>query len=230
MGLFHLFGKKEESAAPAAEATAAPDLEMYAGMRVEVTAQDGRLLFIAKLLGLQETRAQLHQATKTFLSREMEEPLAVRIRGYSDRDSKAVYLEGKILPAADEQVWAVTDLTLVKQGNDRAFFRMDIDMDASITPVGRIGAAEETCRLLNISVGGVRIASANRHDSGDKLLLSVKLSPEKGPSTMLCQVLRVIEREEGCEYGCRFIELNEADEDRIMQVIFNLQRKQSGRA
>ncbi len=228
MGLFGLFGKKAE-AAPIKKDAETPCLEMYAGMRVEVTDQEGRLLFIAKLLGLQETSAQLHQLTKTFLSREMEEPLAVQIRGYSDRDSKAVYLKGSILAAADDQVWTVEELKLVKLENDRAFFRMDVDMDAGITPVGRIGAQEEPCKLLNISVGGVRIGSANQHHSGDKFLLSMNLTPEKGPSTVLCQVLRTIEHDDSYEYGCQFIELSEADQDKIMQIIFNLQRKKSGR-
>lgn len=231
MGLFGLFGKKAQrpEAAPVEKEPETAELESYAGMKAEVTSPDGQLLFTAKLLGLHETRAELHQTAWAPISRQVEEPLAVRIRGYDDRASKAVYLEGTILPAAADHVWAVEDLTLVKTGNDRAFFRMDVNMDASFTPVGQIGAVEEPCKLLNISVGGVRIAASNRHDSGDKLLLSVKLDPEKGASTMLCQILRIIERETGYEYGCRFIELNGADEDRIMQIIFDLQRKKSGR-
>lgn len=231
MGLFGLFGKNAGKApAPVEPKEESSGLEHYAGMRVEVTSPDGQLLFVAKLLGLQGTQAELHQTTASSISREMEEPLAVQIRGYSDRDSKAVYLEGRISPAADSQIWAVENLTLVKLGNDRAFFRMDIDVDAGITPVGRIGAAEEPCKLLNISVGGIRISSLKQHFSGEKFLLNVTLSPENGPSIMLCQILRVIEREDGYEYGCCFTELHESDQDKIMQIIFNLQRKKSGRS
>ena len=232
MGLFGLFGKKAQRPEPAPDekTPGVSELESYAGMKVEITSPEGQLLFTAKLLGLRETQAELYQTAWAPISREMEEPLAVQIRGYDDRSSKAVYLEGSILPAEADHVWAVEDLTLVKTGNDRAFFRMDVNMDAGFTPVGRIGAGEEPCKLLNISVGGVRNASASTHDSGDKLLLSVKLDPEKGPSTMLCQILRIIELEAGYEYGCRFIELNGADEDRIMQIIFDLQRKKSGRS
>ena len=43
---------------------------------------------------------------------------------------------------------------------------------------------------------------------------------------MYCQVLRVIEKEEGPrEYGCQFLELNEADQDKITENIFTAQRK-----
>ena len=232
MGLFGLFGKKtgRAEAAPPEKEEEAFFLEDYAGMQAEVTDADGRLLFVAKLLGPEENHGDLHQLSEASISREMEEPLAVRLRGYSSRKSKAAYLTGTIFPAADDGIWRAENLALVKLENDRSFFRMDVSMDASLTPVSRIGAEEEPCRLLNISVGGVRIASASRHQNGDRLLLGVHLTPEKGPSTMLCQILRTAEREDGYEYGCRFIELSESDQDKIMQIIFNLQRKQSGRS
>lgn len=227
MGLFGLFGKRASKAAlPPAE----PEptfLEDYAGMQAEVTDLEGRLLFTAKLLGVEEDHGNLHLLSgECAVSREMEEPLPVRLRGYSARKSKAAYLEGTILPSADEGIWRVEKLTLLKLENERAFFRMDVTMDAGLTPVDRPGAEEEPCRLVNISVGGVRIASSSQHQVGERLLLSVDLTPGKAPSTILCQILRVIGQEQDYEYGCRFIELSDADEDRIVQIIFALQRRQ----
>lgn len=229
MGLFGLFGKKAGHAAPVEKAEEGPFLEDYAGLVAEVTDAEGRLLFTAKLLGLEENCGNLHLLSEASISREMEEPLTVQLRGYSSRKSKAAYLEGTIRPAEDERIWRAENLTLVKLENDRSYFRMDVTMDASVTPVGRPGAEEEPCKLVNISVGGVRIASPNQHQMGDRLLLSVDLTPGKAPSTMLCQILRIIGQDRDYEYGCRFIELTEADQDRIMQIIFALQRKQSGR-
>lgn len=232
MGLFGLFKKKAggAEAAPVEKEAEPAFLEDYAGMRAEVTDTEGRLLFVAKLLGLQENQGDLHLLSEASVSREMEEPLPVRLRGYSSRKSKAAYMEGTVLPTGDDQVWRVENLTLMKLENDRSFFRMDVSMDASLTAVDRPGAEEEPCRLVNISVGGVRIASPNLHQIGERLLLSVDLTSGKAPSTMLCQILRIIGQEQDYEYGCRFIELNDADEDRIMQIIFALQRKQSGRS
>ena len=61
---------------------------------------------------------------------------------------------------------------------------------------------------------------------GDKFLLRAQLLPDRDPTVILCQVLRVIPREQGrTEYGCRFLELKEADEDKITQIIFDMQRK-----
>lgn len=228
MGLFGLFGKKTRAEAAPAEPEPAY-LEDYAGMQAEVTDLEGRSLFAAKLLGVEEDHGSLHLLGDAAFYRDTEEPLPVRLRGYSDRRSKAAYLEGEIRPTEDTGIWRVEKLTLSKLENDRSYFRMDVAMDASLTPVGRPGAAAESCQLVDLSIGGVRIASPHQFQTGERLLISVTLTPDGPPSTMLCQILRVVGQEADYEYGCRFLELNEADEDRIVQIIFDLQRKRSGR-
>lgn len=229
MGLFGLFGKKAAKAETSPVEQEPPFLEDYAGIQAEVTDMEGQLLFIAKLLGLEEDHGNLHLLSEASLPQEIEEPLPVRLRGFSIRKSKAVYLEGIIRPSEDERIWHAEKLTLSKLENDRSYFRMDVAMDAGLIPVGHPGAEEEPCKLVDLSVGGVRIASPHQHQVGERLLISVDLTPGKAPSTILCQILRVIAQERDYEYGCRFIELNDADEDRIVQIMFALQRKQSGR-
>ena len=80
--------------------------------------------------------------------------------------------------------------------------------------------------MLNISVGGARVFSDCQYWEDDKLLLTVKLLEDRDPSVMFCKVLRVIEKEEeGYEYGLQFLEMNEADQDKITENIFTAQRK-----
>ena len=50
MNLLKLFGKRTEE--PVKEEEPEEELDVYSGMRVEVTDADGRMLFVAKLLGL----------------------------------------------------------------------------------------------------------------------------------------------------------------------------------
>ena len=133
-------------------------------------------------------------------------------------------MEGDISPRPNH-IWQVEGLTLVQVGNDRAFFRLDTNLDASVTMFSGLQSGEKPCRLLNISVGGACIASAYPFQEGDKFLLKVKLLEDRDPSIMYCQVLRVIEHEDApFEYGCQFLELNEADQDRITENIFAAQR------
>lgn len=228
MGLFNLFGKKAGVPPPKAEKET-DGLEIYAGMRVEVTAFDGRMLFVAKLLGLHGNQAELHQYSEAAVSRE-EEPFPVRIRGYSDRDRKAVYMEGVIAPLPQNK-WAVTELKVCRIGNDRAFFRLSTNIDASATMFSGLAMGEKPCKLLNISIGGACVSSEYQYHDGDKFLLKVRLLADRPESAMFAEVVRVIEKgDAGYEYGCRFLELTEADQEQITQNIFAVQRQKTGRS
>lgn len=219
MGLFGLFGKKEQY-----KSKEYVDLEVYSGMQVEVTSQEGNLLFIAKMLRVVVDTAELLQYSESDLP-PMAGPIPVRIRGYSGEDSKAVYLEGKVHLDVD-RIWKVEDLKLIKTGNDRAFFRLDTNIEAMVKPLGRAGAQEEPCKVLNISVGGACIGTRSQFETGERCLLTVRFFPEGEVSFIHCQILREVKRDgKRYQYGCRFIELSEAGQDKIMQAIFALQRK-----
>ena len=223
MGILNLFRKQSETKTPAPAKE--PDLDIYSGMRVETTDLNGRLLFVAKMMGLRGNTAELYQYSEVDIP-EDSEPMHVRIRGYHDHEKKAVYMEGTISPRPN-RVWHVEDLTVARVGNDRAFFRLDTNIDATATTFGGLNAGEKPCKLINISVGGACIASAYPYREGDKFLLKVKLLEGRDISAMFCQVLRVIDRGNSqFEYGCRFLELNESDQEKITQNIFAVQRKQ----
>ncbi len=230
MKFFDLFRKKaNEEPVNAPEEDGGEELEIYSGMRVEVTTEEGRLIFVAKLLGLRGNQAELHQYSEAGIALP-EEPIHVRIRGYSDRDRKAVYMEGDISPRPNH-IWQVEGLTLVQVGNDRAFFRLDTNLDASVTMFSGLQSGEKPCRLLNISVGGAFISSQFQYHRDDKFMLKVKLLEDRPESVMFCQVLRVIEKEgANTEYGCQFLELTEADQEKITRNIFAAQRQKRGGA
>ncbi|WP_394683207.1 flagellar brake protein [Schaedlerella sp.] len=170
-------------------------------------------------------RMLAEQAEKEKDSEEekQKEPLHVRIRGYNDHERKAVYMEGFITPE-EKHTWKVEELTVTRIGNDRAFFRLETNLDAVVTTFGGFSAREQDCKMLNISVGGARILSEQLYHEGDKFLLKVQLLEDRPMSVMFCEVLRVFEREGSkYEYGCRFLELNEEDQDKITQNIFAAQ-------
>lgn len=230
MKLFNLFGKKADvSSQKMEEANDEEDLEIYSGMRVEVTAFDGRILFVAKLMGLHGNQAELHQYSEAAISQE-EEPLPVRIRGYSDRDRKAVYMEGVITPMPQNK-WSVAELNVCRIGNDRAFFRLDTNLDATATMFSGLEMGEKPCKLLNISIGGACIGSEHKYHDGDKFLLKVRLLKDRPESAMFAQVVRVIEKGDAkFEYGCQFLELAEDDQEKITQNIYAVQRQKRGRS
>ncbi|GFI62227.1 flagellar brake protein YcgR [Clostridiales bacterium] len=224
MGLLDLFKKSSKQEEHQETEKDTMKSEIYSGMRVEVTAFDGRVLFVAKMTSLMENSAELYQYSESEVAPDTE-PIRVRIRGYNDHERKAVYMEGTITPKP-KHIWQVEDLVVSRIGNDRAFFRLDTNIDATITTFGGFAAGEKTCKLLNISVGGARISSKDRYHEGDKFLLKVKLLEDREISVMYCQILRVIEKgETEFEYGCQFLEMTDAAQERITQNIFAAQRK-----
>ncbi|MCI9632570.1 MAG: PilZ domain-containing protein [Ruminococcus sp.] len=227
MKLFDLFGKSaKREPKPAQEPEREISLEehgVYSGMRVEAMDAENHLLFIAKLMSLSGDGAKLHPYSKAEVS--FEEEMKIKIRGYSDMDKKVVHLEGN-LKQADDGIWPVEGLIFIKSGNDRAFFRLNTDIDGSMVIIGKVGAGEEPCKLLNISVGGAYVRAEPALELGERFLLQVKLHPDRDMSLIYSEVCRIIEKEdEVFEYGCQFVELNEADQKQIIQAIYERQRK-----
>lgn len=230
MSLFGLFGKrtKEQPAQEVEQEIDGGELELYAGMRVEVTNFEGQLLFVAKLLGLHGNRGELHQYSRPTIPQEGE-PFRAQIRGYSDHDRKAVYMEGIITPDS-KGIWPVEELVVCKTGNDRAFFRLSTNLDATATMFSGLEMGEKPCKLLNISVGGASIGSESRYHQGDKFLLKVRLLEDRPMSAIFSQVVRITEKGDAkFEYGCQFLELTEEDQEKITQNIFAAQRQQRSR-
>lgn len=94
-----------------------------------------------------------------------------------------------------------------------------------------LSMGEKPCKLLNISIGGACISSECRYHDGDKFLLKVKLLEDRPESAMFSQVMRIIDKgDNGFEYGCRFLELTDADQEQITQNIFAAQRLKRGRS
>lgn len=227
MGLFGWFGKspKQREEEDSQRRAREEDLEIYSGMRVEVSSDDGRMFLVARLTGLRGDRAQLRPAIDGSMLTTLEEPVLVTLRGYSSKENKAVILKCTVR-SGSRDMWLAEHLTLVKRSNDRAFFRLGINLTGRLVMMGKQDTASEECRLLNISVGGACIGSGTRHDVGDKFLLWMKLTPSSEPIQVVCQILRIIERRYGSfEYGCRFLGLSGAEEERILQAIFEMQRQ-----
>lgn len=227
MSLLDLFNQKAKVQPPQKRGDADEQLDVYSGMRVEVTTDAGEILFVAKLLGLHGDKAELHQYSESEIAQDIG-TIHARIRGYSDYERKAVYMEG-VITSGPQRIWQVEELTVVRVGNDRAFFRLETNLEATATTFSGLGMGERPCKLLNISVGGAGIGSEYQYQMGDKFLLKVKLLEDRPVSAMYCQVLRVIEKENApFEYGCQFLELTEEDQEKITQNIFAAQRKKRG--
>ena len=82
MSLLDLFKKKApEPPQKAAKPDDGGEMEIYSGMRVEVTDTKDIFLFVAKLLGLRGDQAELHQYSEDEIPFPADqEPMPVKIR------------------------------------------------------------------------------------------------------------------------------------------------------
>lgn len=214
MGLFDWWNKSSNRGKR--QQTQREDLDIYPGMRVEVSSEDGRMFLAAELIDLRGDRARLKPCMDGSLLTRSEDPVPVTIRGRGKR-SGTVVMEARVR-SGPSGIWQAEHLELVKRTDSRASFRIDVDLVATASCSG---GPEEPCRLRNISTGGACIGMEFRHNVGDKLLLRVKLPPETERAALACQIVRINEhRHDYFEYGCRFLELEAADENQILRSIY----------
>lgn len=225
MGLFDAFRKSpsEKRAEETHKRAMREDLEVYSGMRVEVTSRDGRIFLVAKLVDLRGDRAQLEPGANGSLMSRSDDPLNVTLRGYSSKENRTVLLEGTIRTGAGK-LWQAEHLALVDQQDEqRAHIRVQTSLEGDFTLPDRPGVPEEHCEIRNMSMGGICISSRARRDVGDKFLLRIDQLLELRDVPLTCQILRISDRKPGCfEYGCRFVNLGEEEERRLFRAMYAL--------
>lgn len=223
-------GKLKPAPAPEPEKKPAEPIpnmpDLSAGMKVEVLTMENHLLFVANL-SIPEERGILE------LHRESGDPLPqalynskVKLRGFQ-KNSTAYALSGVVTKSSRDS-WRVEQLEVLQVQDSRAFFRQRTNMDALAVPSGRYKAKEleGTCKILDISAGGARFFSKDAYQPEERVILEIAPIAEEEPFSILCEILRVAEAENGkYEYGCRFVNLNDREQQRLLRTIFVLQRR-----
>lgn len=85
-----------------------------------------------------------------------------------------------------------------------------------------------SCRVLDISGSGVLfVCSQATFEVGDRLCITdVFLFEDEEPYTMLCEITRIEKARSNYVYGCRFLNLEEKEEDRLVHAVFRLQQEE----
>lgn len=218
MGLFDRLRRKNEEEES--------DLREYTGMRMEVSSEEGEMLFAARSNVDLHNTLQLRPITVPLFSKGTNY-LPVNLRGYEESVRKAVHMEGTLVANGD--VWDVEDIEVTGKDNDRAFFRQDTSIDGEVMPLKQAGIRRLPCKILNVSAGGVCFFTPPEYRTGDRLLLNSKELEPWGISPLVCIVRRVTKRKGGYEYGCEFADLSPAKEDMIVKAIMEMQRQRMRR-
>lgn len=108
----------------------------------------------------------------------------------------------------------------------RDYFRLELDSIVKIQREKKNGSAKKReVRMLDISGGGIQIKTKADYDEGDLIKISFKNLLDLSDLVKGEIVRKEKESFDSYKYGVKFIDLNRADREKIIQWIFSLQRQ-----
>lgn len=223
MAFFKSLFKKEEEPTPAVVLEDFP--ELYNGMKVEVMTPANALLFVGRIRLLKGNQVDILGETGGFLPRGLYNQ-RVKLRCFQ-RDGDTFTLNGSVGPN-DPKFWRIERLQSLQSSENRNFFRLNIGVDGYV----RSASGEKfSCKVLDVSAGGARIVTAKLFQLESTFQLEAVLLPTEEPFTLNCRVKRTAVRAQPgsptkkFDYGCQFVDVPPREQERLLQVIFTLQRK-----
>lgn len=222
MAFFKSLFKKEEPPPPVPPEDF-PDL--YSGMKVEVLTPANALIFVGRLRLSGPSQVDVLGESGGFLPRGVyNQP--VKLRCFL-KDGDTLTLNGTVGPN-DPKFWRIEKLQSLQNSEHRSFFRQNIGVEGQIFPAT---GQKYPCKVLDISAGGARVLSAKLLQLEEVFRLEASFLPTEEPFTLSCRIKRTIVRAETAspmkkyEYGCQFVDVPPREQERLLQVIFTLQRK-----
>ncbi len=144
-------------------------------------------------------------------------------------------LKGSIC-GSSRVLWRLDKLDRFSYEEGRNYFRQSVSSNGLSCCINGLYQPEfwetiataHSCRVMNISLGGMQIRTQGRYERGDWIIITdVVLIPEdKKPYKMIgevCWVERAVKEE--FLYGCRFLPLSEKEQDKLSADIFEIQRR-----
>ena len=162
----------------------------------------------------------------------------VRLKGYK-KDDNILMLCGTVF-GSSPLFWKIGQISEFSIFNKRENYRHPVSIVTTARRLpqkpGESPAEEESgdeyvavgteqCAVVNISSGGVLFCCDHRFPVNANVQLGeIKFYPGHPPFVLRCKVLRANEQEGKYFHGCRFIDINTKEQERMVREIFLLQR------
>ena len=223
MGLFKSLFKRGGASSSASPAEDFP--ELYNGMKAEVLTPANTLIFVGRIKVLGGGALELRAEDGGLLPRALYNQ-AVKLRCFQ-RDGETFTLDGAVGPNGFD-FWRIERLRYLHNSENRSFFRQNTGTDGYVfSPKGQ----KYPCKLLDVSAGGARVVTEKLFQLESTFLLEATLLPTEDPFSITCMVKRIKVRPQASakvkkfEYGCQFVDTPPSVQQRLLQVIFILQRR-----
>ena len=158
----------------------------------------------------------------------------VRLKGYK-KDDNILMLCGTVF-GSSPLFWKIGQISEFSIFNKRENYRHPVSIVTTVRQLPQKPGEEESgeeyvagrteqCTVVNISSGGVLFCCDHRFPVNANVQLGeIKFYPDHPPFALRCKVLRVSEQDGRYFHGCRFIDINTKEQERMVREIFLLQR------
>lgn len=214
MALFKSLFKKEK---PVSTVPPEDFPELFNGMKAEVLTPANALIFVGRIRLLAGNQVDVLGETGGFLPRAL----------YNQRDGDTLTLNGTVGPN-DPKFWRIEKLESLQSSENRNFFRQNIGVEGQILFAS---GQKVSCKVLDVSAGGARVLTSKLFHLNSTFQLEASFLPTEDPFTLTCLIKRTSVRAQTAspmkkyEYGCQFVDVPPREQERLLQVVFTLQRK-----
>ena len=222
MALFKSLFKKEE---PVSTVPPEDFPELFNGMKAEVLTPANALIFVGRIRLLAGNQVDVLGETGGFLPRALYNQ-RVKLRCFQ-RDGDTLTLNGTVGPN-DPKFWRIEKLESLQSSENRNFFRQNIGVEGQILFAS---GQKVSCKVLDVSAGGARVLPSKLFQLNSTFQLEASFLPTVDPFTLTCLIKRTSVRAQTAspmkkyEYGCQFVDVPPREQERLLQVVFTLQRK-----
>lgn len=217
------------------------ELQQSLGARCEVKTKDNAFLCLARTFAV-------HEGVMTLVSDGGHLPMVIYntdLKIMLRRPGKAPLMIYGQVCGSNENQWRVDRLRPVSYEEHRNYFRQIVSVHAEVMCVNGAskdalqkfeelatkipGDAVVECRVMDVSLEGIRFRSVRRFDRGDRLMIRNLYLTEGSvyPFVLLLEV-RWLGRTSRNEYicGCKFLDISHREQDALCAAIFTLHREE----
>ena len=199
---------------------------LRSGMRVEVLNPEGVRIFPGRLRVLEDGILEVRMEEAELPPPPPVYNQEVKIRAVQENGGSFT-LNGNVL-ASGLRVWRIERWKPVPPPpNLRDAFRQNTGIEGRLrTPAGQT----LPCKVQDVSAVGAQVITSKLFQLEAALRLEITLLPDEPPFSLNCQVKRIqVQSRPGSFskkylYGCQFFEVPPREQERLLRVIFALER------
>ncbi len=217
------------------------ELEQSLGARCEVKTKDNAFLCMARNFAV-------HEGVMTLVADSGQLPMVIYntdLKVMLRRNGRSPLMIFGQVCGSNENQWRVDRLRPISYEEHRAYFRQIVSVAAEVMCVN--GATKDTlqkfeelavkipgdvivdCRVMDVSLEGVRFRSRRRFERGDRLMIrNLYLTEGSVYPFVIMMEVRWLGRTSRDEYmcGCKFLNISQREQDALCSAIFTLHREE----